>query len=184
MPRYARGGVESPSTRGCTVRTRHPVASCQSTNSKERLELFHTFLRTLPLNFCTLLIPTSTRALGHLIAPSFAICCRRKSQHAYVGASWTGTHNLKGGCFIGTNEPCICLSPQPLRPRGMPMYIPPDWVMELPDIRRAIHHLVNDSNPDVRHFVSFLPPILGHDLSQEDKVHAKRERKRETYGRI
>ncbi|CAM9430042.1 unnamed protein product [Scytosiphon promiscuus] len=45
----------------------------------------------------------------------------------------------------------------------------PDWVMELPDIRRAIRHLVKDSNPDVRHFVSFLPPILGHDFSQEEK---------------
>ncbi|CAM9737733.1 unnamed protein product, partial [Pylaiella littoralis] len=45
----------------------------------------------------------------------------------------------------------------------------PDWVMELPDIRRAIHHLVKDSNPDVRHFVSFLPPILRNDLCQEEK---------------
>lgn len=45
-----------------------------------------------------------------------------------------------------------------------------DWVMELKVIQTAIRHLVNDSNPDVRHFVSFLPPILGHDISQEDKV--------------
>lgn len=44
--------------------------------------------------------------------------------------------------------------------------------MELPDIRRAIHHLVKDSNPDVRHFVSFLPPILRNDLCQEEKVRA------------
>ena len=42
--------------------------------------------------------------------------------------------------------------------------------MELKVIQTAIRHLVNDSNPDVRHFVSFLPPILGHDTSQEDKV--------------
>lgn len=47
-----------------------------------------------------------------------------------------------------------------------------DWVMELADIRRAIHHLVKDSNPDVRHFVSFLPPILRNDLSQEEKARA------------
>lgn len=45
--------------------------------------------------------------------------------------------------------------------------------MELPDIRRAIHHLVRDSNPDVRHFVSFLPPILGNELGQEDKVRGR-----------
>lgn len=44
--------------------------------------------------------------------------------------------------------------------------------MELPDIRRAIHHLVKDSNPDVRHFVSFLPPILRNDLCQEEKARA------------
>lgn len=48
-----------------------------------------------------------------------------------------------------------------------------DWVMELPDIRRAIHHLVKDSNPDVRHFVSFLPPILRNDLCQEEKASAE-----------
>lgn len=47
-----------------------------------------------------------------------------------------------------------------------------DWVMELPDIIRAIRLLVKDSNQDVRHFVSFLPPILGHESSQEDKVGA------------
>lgn len=46
----------------------------------------------------------------------------------------------------------------------------PDWVMELPDIRRAIRQLAQDSNSDVRHFVSFLPPILGADTSQEEKV--------------
>lgn len=45
-----------------------------------------------------------------------------------------------------------------------------DWVMELPDIRRAIRQLAQDSNSDVRHFVSFLPPILGADTSQEEKV--------------
>lgn len=56
------------------------------------------------------------------------------------------------------------------RPYLISVRAPPDWVMELPEIRRAIHHLVRDSNRDVRHFVSFLPPILGHDLSQEDKV--------------
>eukprot|EP00903_Cladosiphon_okamuranus_P014228 g13217.t1 len=51
----------------------------------------------------------------------------------------------------------------------------PDWVMELPDIRRAIHHLVKDINPDVRHFVSFLPPILPNDLVQEEKQHPGQE---------
>lgn len=56
--------------------------------------------------------------------------------------------------------------------RTMLYDIPSDWVMELPDIRRAIHHLVKDSNPDVRHFVSFLPPILRNDLCQEEKARA------------
>lgn len=61
--------------------------------------------------------------------------------------------------------------PRRHRRRWPVLFMPPDWMMELPDIRRAIHHLVRDGNPDVRHFVSFLPPILGSELSQEDKVY-------------